>query len=63
MNSRNNLDEYQLTVRGLSDRIVEAQTPVRVLDAVKWDDNVRQGFFASGGSVCTQRRHIEPVLL
>lgn len=37
MNSRNNLDEYQLTVRGLSDRIVEAQTPVRVLDAVKWD--------------------------
>lgn len=49
MNSRNNLDEYQLTVRGLSDRIVEAQTPVRVLDAVKWDDNVRQGFFASCG--------------
>ncbi|ANF23738.1 flavohemoglobin expression-modulating QEGLA motif protein [Stutzerimonas stutzeri] len=48
MNSRNNLDEYQLTVRGLSDRIVEAQTPVRVLDAVKWDDSVRQSFFASG---------------
>ena len=48
MNSRNNLDEYQLTVRGLSDRIVEAQTPVRVLDAVKWDDRVRQSFFASG---------------
>jgi len=48
MNSRNNLDEYQLTVRGLSDRIVEAQTPVRVLDAVKWDDSVRQSFFATG---------------
>ncbi|WP_417780146.1 flavohemoglobin expression-modulating QEGLA motif protein [Stutzerimonas xanthomarina] len=48
MNSRNNLDEYQLTVRGLSDRIVEAQTPVRVLDAVKWDDSIRQSFFATG---------------
>ena len=35
MNSRNNLDEYQTIVRGLSDRIVEAQTPIRVLDAIK----------------------------
>lgn len=49
MNSRNNLDDYQLTVRALSDRIVEAQAPVRVLDAVKWDDTVRQHFFAAGG--------------
>ncbi|MDH0424208.1 flavohemoglobin expression-modulating QEGLA motif protein [Stutzerimonas stutzeri] len=47
MNSRNNLDEYQTIVRGLSDRIVEAQTPVRVLDAVKWDDATRQAFFAA----------------
>ena len=49
MNSRNNLDEYQAIVRGLSDRIVEAQTPVRVLDAVKWDDATRQAFFAAKG--------------
>ncbi len=49
MNSRNNLDEYQTIVRGLSDRIVEAQTPVRVLDAVKWDDATRQAFFAAKG--------------
>ncbi len=49
MNSRNNLDEYQTLVRGLSDRIVEAQTPVRVLDAVKWDDATRQAFFAAKG--------------
>lgn len=48
MNTRNNLDEYQSTVRALSDRIVEAQTPVRVLDAVKWDDTVRRGFFEAG---------------
>ena len=49
MNTRNNLDEYQSIVRALSDRIVEAQTPVRVLDAVKWDENTRQGFFAAKG--------------
>ncbi len=47
MNTRNNLDEYQSIVRALSDRIVEAQTPVRVLDAVKWDEGVRQRFFES----------------
>ena len=45
MNSRDNLDDYQLTVRALSDRIVEAQTPIRILDAVKWDDSIRQAFF------------------
>lgn len=49
MNTRDNLDDYQRTVRALSDRIVEAQAPVRVLDAVKWDDGIRQGFFAAGG--------------
>ncbi|HAQ27716.1 MAG TPA: hypothetical protein DCQ80_17410, partial [Pseudomonas sp.] len=41
MNTSMQLDEYQQTIRALSDRIVTAQTPVRVLDAVKWDDNVR----------------------
>lgn len=45
MNLREELDDYQLTVRALSDRLVEAQTPIRVLDAVKWDDSIRQGFF------------------
>ena len=49
MNTRNNLDEYQSTVRALSDRIVEAQTPVRVLDAVKWDESIRQGFLEAKG--------------
>jgi len=49
MNTRNNLDEYQSIVRALSDRIVEAQTPVRVLDAVKWDENTRQGIFRRQG--------------
>ena len=48
MNTPDTLDDYQRTVRALSDRIVEAQAPVRILDAVKWDDSIREGFFASG---------------
>ncbi|MBF7143174.1 MULTISPECIES: flavohemoglobin expression-modulating QEGLA motif protein [Pseudomonas] len=43
------MDEYQQTVRALSDRIVSAQTPIRILDAVKWDDNVRQTFLKAKG--------------
>ena len=49
MNVYQKLDDYQLTVRALSDRIVEAQTPIRVLDAIKWDDVVKQEFLAAGG--------------
>ena len=43
------MDDYQRTIRTLSDRIVLAQTPIRVLDAVKWDDSIRQGFFKAKG--------------
>lgn len=43
------MDDYQQTIRSLSDRIVLAQTPIRVLDAVKWDDNIRQGFLKAKG--------------
>lgn len=43
------MDDYQQTIRALSDRIVVAQTPIRVLDAVKWDDNVRRGFLEGKG--------------
>ncbi|MDH1264283.1 flavohemoglobin expression-modulating QEGLA motif protein [Pseudomonas sp. GD03944] len=49
MNSHQELDDYQLIVRALSDRIVEAQTPIRVLDAVKWGDNVRKAFLKDKG--------------
>jgi uncharacterized protein (TIGR02421 family) len=35
-------------VRALSDRLVEAQRPIRILDAIKWDDDVEQAFFAGG---------------
>lgn len=49
MNSQQKLDDYQLGIRALSDRIVEAQTPIRVLDAVKWDDGIRDGFLKTKG--------------
>lgn len=37
---------YLSLVRKLSDRIVEAQRPIRVLDAIKWHSAVRKEFFA-----------------
>lgn len=40
--------EYRFVVRALSDRVVAAQSPIRILDAVKWDDAVRLEFFAGG---------------
>jgi len=42
---------YLTEVKSLSDRIVKAQQPIRVLDAIKWDDSIRQDFFANG---CTK---------
>lgn len=41
-------EQYQLVIRSLSDRIVEAQAPIRVLDAIKWDDGIRDRFFRDG---------------
>lgn len=41
-------DTYLDTLRYLSDRILEAQRPIRILDAVKWDKRVKEAFFASG---------------
>ena len=43
------MDDYQQTIRILSDRIVLAQTPIRVLDAVKWDEGIRKGFLKAKG--------------
>ncbi len=36
---------YLIEVKALSDRIVKAQQPIRILDAIKWDDNIKQAFF------------------
>jgi len=39
---------YAERVRALSDRLVAAQRGIRVLDAVKWDDDLRVRFFEQG---------------
>ncbi len=41
-------DRYLAVVRELSDRIVEAQRPIRILDSIKWDGAIKAAFFASG---------------
>ncbi len=35
-------------IRSLSDRLVEAQRPFRILDAVQWDATIEHAFFAAG---------------
>src|SRR5262245_65034014 len=42
------LSSYESMVRALSDRLVEAQRPIRILDAIKWDDGVERAFFEKG---------------
>lgn len=48
--SPDDLSPYHRTIRLLSDRIVEAQRPIRILDACKWDDAVEREFFAKGAN-------------
>jgi uncharacterized protein (TIGR02421 family) len=40
------LTSYEAIIRTLSDRLVEAQRPIRILDAIKWDDWIEDAFFA-----------------
>jgi uncharacterized protein (TIGR02421 family) len=39
------LGEYEQTIHELSERIVAAQKPIRILDALKWDPSVEEYFF------------------
>jgi uncharacterized protein (TIGR02421 family) len=39
------LTSYQQTIRQVSDRLVVAQKPIRLLDALKWDSEIREFFF------------------
>jgi len=48
MPSELNHANYCETIRELSDQIVEAQRPIRILDAIKWDGDVQRAFFESG---------------
>lgn len=41
------LTPYQQTVHELSERLVNAQRPIRVLDAIKWGPEVQEGFFSN----------------
>ena len=42
------MDEYKSAVKELSDRIVSAQRPIKVLGAINWDEQVKSDFFAAG---------------
>lgn len=44
-NRKGGLSEYEQTIRELSERIVNAQKPIRILDALKWDASVQEAFF------------------
>ncbi len=39
------LTEYQVIIHDLSERIVAAQKPIRILDALKWDPSIKDYFF------------------
>jgi uncharacterized protein (TIGR02421 family) len=41
-NKKGSLGEYEQTIRELSERIVNAQKPIRILDALKWDASIQQ---------------------
>src|SRR5579871_1105143 len=42
-----NLSPQHQIMRDLSDRIVKAQQPIRILDALKWGPEIQQAFFKS----------------
>lgn len=46
MNNNSTLTPEQQTIRTLSERIVAAQKPIRILDALKWDAQIKAQFFA-----------------
>lgn len=41
------LTDYQQVIHELSERIVVAQKPIRILDALKWDNSIQEQFFKS----------------
>jgi uncharacterized protein (TIGR02421 family) len=46
---RRALTPAEAEVRLLSERLVAAGRPLRILEAVRWDDEVEEAFFAAGG--------------
>lgn len=47
MTKRRNSTPYLDNIRELSDQLVKAQEPIRILDAIKWSEQVKQDFFYS----------------
>lgn len=45
MNDNEILGEYEQVIHELSERIVAAQKPIRILDALKWDNEIEEYFF------------------
>jgi uncharacterized protein (TIGR02421 family) len=41
-------NHYHEVIFALSQRLVKAQRPIRILDAIQWDDSIKQQFFADG---------------
>ena len=39
------LTDYQQVIHELSEQIVSAQKPIRILDSLKWDSEVEANFF------------------
>lgn len=48
MATAEHIDTYKRTLYELSERIVDAQRPIRILDAIKWDQCVQDAFFEKG---------------
>lgn len=42
------MDDYRTTIKELSDRLVAAQRPIKVLGAINWDDEIKARFFDAG---------------
>jgi uncharacterized protein (TIGR02421 family) len=48
MNTNGTIGEYEQTIHELSERIVIAQKPIRILDSLKWNADIEEYFFAHG---------------
>lgn len=46
---KNSPSELQNTLKDLSDRLVFLQKPIRILNAIKWDDHIKEDFLAHKG--------------
>ena len=50
------MDTHRETIKELSDRIVAAQRPIKVLGAINWDERIKTDFLASG---CTEQPKVD----